>query len=65
MSEYDMNRKLRTAYVTFGSSLIGKTIGGSTFEKDNNMTLAAVARRGERIQEAPRKVELQASIRCC
>ena len=60
MSEYDMNRKLRTAYVTFGSSLIGKTIGGSTFEKDNNMTLAAVARCGERIQEAPRKVELQA-----
>ena len=60
MSEYDMNRKLRTAYVNFGSSLIGTTIGGSTFEKDHNMTLAAVARRGERIKEAPRKVELQA-----
>lgn len=60
MSEYDMSSKLRTAYVTFGSSLIGKTIGGSTFEKDNNMMLAAVARRGERINEAPRRVVLKA-----
>ena len=55
-----MNAKLHTAYVNFGSSLIGTTIGGSTFEKDNNVTLAAVARRGERINEAPRKVVLQA-----
>ena len=60
MSEYDMNRKWRTAYINFGSSLIGKTIGGSTFEKDNNLTLAAVARRGKRINEAPREVVLQA-----
>ena len=60
MSEYDMSSKLRTAYVNFGSSLIGKTIGGSTFEKDNNVMLAAVARRGERINEAPRKVVLKA-----
>jgi len=60
MSEYDLNAKLHTAYVNFGSSLIGTTIGGSTFEKDNNVTLAAVARRGERINEAPRKVVLQA-----
>ena len=60
MSEIDMNRQLRTAYVNFGSSLIGTTIGGSTFEKDNNVILAAVARRGERINKAPRQVELQA-----
>jgi di/tricarboxylate transporter len=60
MSEIDTNRQLRTAYVDFGSRLIGKTIGGSTFEKDNNLTLAAVARRGERIKEAPRQVVLQA-----
>ena len=60
MSEFDMNSKLRTAYVNFGSNLIGTTIGGSTFEKDNNVTLAAVARRGDRINEAPRKVTLQA-----
>ena len=60
MSEVDNNSKLRTAYVDFGSSLIGKTIGGSSFEKDNNVVLAAVARRGERINEAPRNVVLQA-----
>ena len=52
--------RLHTAYVTFGSALIGTTIGGSSFEKDNNVMLAAVARRGERINEAPRNVVLQA-----
>jgi di/tricarboxylate transporter len=60
MSEVDRNRQLRTAYVNFGSSLIGKTIGGSSFEKKNNMTLVAVARKGERINETPRQVVLQA-----
>ena len=60
MSELDKNRELCTAYVCFGSSLIGKTIGGSTFEKDNNLTLAAVARRGQRINQAPREVVLEA-----
>ncbi len=60
MSEIDKSRQLRTAYVDFGSRLIGTTIGGSSFEKDNNMVLAAVSRRGERINEAPRNVELQA-----
>ena len=60
MSELDKDRSLRTAYVDFGSSLIGKTIGGSSFEKDNNVVLAAVARRSERINEAPRNVVLQA-----
>ena len=59
MSEVD-DYRLHTAYITFGSRLIGTTIGGSTFEKDNNVMLAAVARRGERINEAPRDVELQA-----
>ena len=52
--------RLHTAYITFGSRLIGTTIGGSTFEKDNNVMLAAVARRGERINEAPRNVVLKA-----
>lgn len=60
MKEIDTSRQLRTAFVNFGSSLIGKTIGGSTFEKDNNLVLAAVARCGERIKEAPRQVVLQA-----
>ena len=60
ISEIDQDSSLRTAYVDFGSSLIGKAIGSSSFEKDNNVILAAVARRGERIKEAPRNVVLQA-----
>ena len=60
MNEVDQNRQLRTAYVTFGSSLINKSIGNISFEKDNNLTLVAVARRGKRIEESPRDVVLQA-----
>lgn len=60
MDELDKYSKLRTAYVTFGSGLIGKTIGGSTFERDNNVMLAAVSRLGERIKDAPRQVVLKA-----
>lgn len=58
--EFDTNRNLRTAYVNFGSSLIGKTIEGCTFEKDSNLTLVAVSRYGERINKSPRQVVLQA-----
>ena len=60
INELDNSSQLRTAYITFGSSLIGKTIGNSSFEKENNVMLAAVARRGERIKETPRNVVLQA-----
>ena len=59
MSELDKSRKLRTAYVNFGSSLAGTAIGKSSFEHDHNMTLVAVARRGKRIAESPRDVVLQ------
>ena len=60
LSEIDHKRQLRTAYVTFGSPLIGTTISNSNFEQNNNMTLVAVARRGIRISEPPRQVVLQA-----
>ena len=60
MNEVDSNRQLRTAYVTFGSHLINTKIGKSTFEKDNNMTLVAVARRSKHINQSPREVVLQA-----
>jgi len=60
IDELNNSCQLRTAYVNFGSSLIGKAIGGSSFEKDNNVMLAAVARRGERINQAPQNVVLQA-----
>jgi len=56
----DEDIHLRTAYVTFGSPLIDTTISKSQFEKNNNMTLVAVARRGERISKPPREVVLKA-----
>ena len=59
-SQIDTSRPLRTAYVNFNSSLIGTTISDSSLEKDNHVILAAVSRRGERINEAPRKVVLKA-----
>ena len=60
LNDFDMSQKLHTAYVNFGSSLIGRAIGDTSFEKDNNAVMVAVARRGERINEAPRNVVLQA-----
>ena len=54
------NRHIRTAYVCFGSSLIGTSFGESSFEKDHDMTLVAVSRLGERINQSPREVVLQA-----
>ena len=60
LDEVDKDRQLRTAYVTFGSSLINTSIDNSNFEKENNMILVAVARRGKRINESPREVVLQA-----
>ena len=59
-SEVDTDRKLRTAYINFGSSLINSKIGNGNFERDNNVTLVAVARKGKRIEQAPREVVLQA-----
>ena len=60
LSEVDSNRQLRTAYVTFGSSLIGKMIGNTNIEKDYGLVLVAVARSGKRIEKSPREVVLQA-----
>ena len=60
LSEIDKNRQLRTAYVTFASSLIGKAIGNTNFEKDYGLVLVAVARRGKRIEQSPREVVIQA-----
>lgn len=51
---------LRTAYVTFGSNLIGTTMGTNGFEKENKVTLVAVSRRGKRLEQSPREVVLRA-----
>ena len=53
-------RQLLTAYITFGSSLIGTTMSHNQFEHDHNVTLVAVSRQGKRIEESPRNVVLQA-----
>jgi di/tricarboxylate transporter len=60
ISEVDMKSKARTAFITFGSRLIGRKIIDTTFEKDNNLMIATVSRRGTRINEAPREVVLEA-----
>jgi len=52
--------RLRTAYINFGSHLIGTTMGTNGFEKDHGVTLVAVSRRGSRIEESPREVKLEA-----
>lgn len=58
--EVDKNRQLRTAYLPFNSSLIHKVLGQTTFEKDHNMTLVAVARQGKRLDQSPHEVKLHA-----
>ncbi|MBO7418864.1 MAG: SLC13 family permease [Bacteroidaceae bacterium] len=60
INEIDSNRKLRTAYVNFGSDLIGTRMSKSSFEKRSDMVLVAVARQGRRVDEQPREVVLQA-----
>ena len=52
--------QIKTAYVCFGSSLIGKRMGETRFEQGSDMTLVAVSRKGVRISEPPREVVLQA-----
>ena len=59
-NEVKKHRQLLTAFITFGSNLINTRIGDSSFEKDNNMILVAVSRRGNRIEKSPRDVVLQA-----
>lgn len=59
-SEIGTDRQLLTAYVSYNSHLINKAIGRTTFEKDNNMTLVAVARQGKRVEQSPHEVKLRA-----
>jgi len=58
-SELAKNRRLQTAYIMPTCELIGERMAETTFERDNQMTLVAVARQGERISESPRDIELQ------
>ena len=60
VDEMDKKRKLRTAYVSFGSKAIGQKWMETDFSAKDSLTLVAVSRRGERIQESPRDIVLQA-----
>ena len=60
INEIDSDRKLRTAYVTFGSDLIGTSMTENGFERANDMVLVAVARQGKRVDGQPREIRLQA-----
>lgn len=52
-------RKLRTATITAGSSLIGRSMSESSFEESSGTVLVAVSRRGERIDDSPRDISLR------
>ena len=60
INDIDTKRKMRTAYVTFGSELIGKSMAQSDFEQKNNVALVAVARQGNRVKGQPREILLEA-----
>ena len=60
ISEIDNNRKMRTAYIGFGSDLIGSRMSDNEFEHRTDIILVAVARQGKRVNIQPREVELEA-----
>lgn len=60
INDIDTKRRMRTAYVTFGSELIGRSMTQCDFEQKNNVALVAVARQGQRIKGQPREIQLQA-----
>ncbi len=59
-ADVSKKRKLHTAYVTFSSPLIGRSMKDSGMEAKYEMVLVAVARQGERITDSPREIILKA-----
>jgi len=60
INDIDTKRRMRTAYVTFGSELIGMSMTECDFEQKNNVALIAVARQGKRVEGQPREIKLEA-----
>lgn len=60
INDIDSKRKMRTAYVSFGSELIGTSMTQCDFEQKNDVALVAVARQGKRVNGQPREIRLQA-----
>lgn len=59
LQEIEKGRKLRTATILPGSSLIGEKMCESDYESRYGIVLVAVARKGERISESPRDIKLE------
>lgn len=60
INDIDTKRRMRTAYITFGSDLIGISMTQCDFEQKNNVALVAVARQGHRVKGQPRDIKLEA-----
>ena len=60
MDEIDKNRKLRTAFITFDSKLVGTKLGEVDMLRQKNIHIVAVSRHGHRIKQVPREVVLRA-----
>jgi len=60
INDIDTKRRMRTAYVTFNSDLIGRSMTNCDFEQKNNVALIAVARQGRRVKGQPREIQIQA-----
>ncbi len=60
VNEMSKNRKLHTATLPQGSSLIGHTLAESGLEQKEDFVLVAMTRQGERITQSPREMVLQA-----
>ena len=56
--EDNSGRRLCTAYVALNSSLVHQRLCDTTFEKDNNLTVVAIARYGKRLELPPHEVKL-------
>lgn len=60
VNDIEKDRKLRTAYVTFGSKLIGNQMDVFSFIQKHNVTIVAVSRHGHRIEGPACDIVLQA-----
>lgn len=60
INDVDKDRILRTAYVTFGSKLIGTKMADFEHYRQSRVNIVAISRHGQRIADSPRNVILQA-----
>ena len=60
LKERDKKGKLRTAFVTFGSRLIGTKLASNENCRKNRINVVAISRHGQRISGSPREVVLKA-----